>query len=46
MNRITLFKIPKVEDQEKLLGIYREMPSNAGKVREGTSAKGGVGGGC
>ncbi|KAF1843676.1 uncharacterized protein K460DRAFT_316303 [Cucurbitaria berberidis CBS 394.84] len=31
INRITLFKIPDAEDQEKLLAVYREMPKNAKK---------------
>ncbi|KAH7021490.1 uncharacterized protein B0I36DRAFT_377321 [Microdochium trichocladiopsis] len=31
INRLTLFKIPQDEDQEKLLSIYREMPSRAVK---------------
>jgi hypothetical protein len=31
-NRITLFKIPVVEDQQKLLDIYRKMPETAVKV--------------
>jgi hypothetical protein len=31
-NRITLFKIPVLADQEKLLAIYKEMPNNAKKV--------------
>lgn len=32
INRITLFKIPAVEDQQKLLAVYKEMPNNAKKV--------------
>jgi glutaredoxin len=36
INRITLFKIPKKEDRQKLLGIYKEMPQKAVKVSEHT----------
>jgi hypothetical protein len=32
IRRITLFKIPKAEDQEKLLEIYKTMPQDAQKV--------------
>jgi ATP-dependent 26S proteasome regulatory subunit len=32
INRITLFKIPSEEDQQKLLGIYKNMPTKAVKV--------------
>ncbi|KAH7000338.1 hypothetical protein EDB80DRAFT_723739 [Ilyonectria destructans] len=31
INRVTLFKIPGVEDQQKLLDIYKGMPSKAVK---------------
>ena len=31
--RMTLFKIPKSEDQDKLLEIYKGMPEKALKVR-------------
>ncbi|KAI5457644.1 stress responsive A/B barrel domain-containing protein [Mariannaea sp. PMI_226] len=31
INRITLFKIPDVENQQKLLSIYKEMPHKAVK---------------
>lgn len=34
INRITLFKIPNPEDQQKLLDIYTHMPSKAVKVSE------------
>lgn len=33
IHRITLFKIPEVADQEKLLAFYKEMSNNAKKVR-------------
>jgi hypothetical protein len=32
IRRITLFKIPSEENQQKLLDIYREMPAKAVKV--------------
>ena len=32
IRRITLFKIPKAEDQENLLEIYKTMPQDAQKV--------------
>jgi hypothetical protein len=32
VQRITLFKIPSTEDQEKLLNIYRKMPRTAVKA--------------
>lgn len=32
IQRITLFKIPNAEDQDKLLEIYRHMPEKAVKV--------------
>lgn len=32
INRITLFKISAVEDQQKLLAVYKELPNNAKKV--------------
>lgn len=32
ITRITLFKIPDQEDQEKLLNVYKEMPNKAKKV--------------
>jgi hypothetical protein len=32
IRRITLFKVPKPEDQEALLDIYRTMPEKAVKV--------------
>lgn len=32
IQRITLFKIPNAEDQDKLLEIYRHMPQKAVKV--------------
>lgn len=31
--RMTLFKIPRIEDQDKLLEMYRAMPQKALKVR-------------
>lgn len=33
-NRVTLFKIPNAEDQQKLLDIYKGMPSKAVKVKQ------------
>ncbi len=33
VRRLTLFKIPRVEDQERLLEIYRNMPQEALRVR-------------
>lgn len=32
INRITLFKIPAVDDQQKLLAVYKGLPNNAKKV--------------
>jgi hypothetical protein len=32
IRRITLFKVPKPEDQQKLLDVYRTMPEKAVKV--------------
>lgn len=32
VNRVTLFKIPNVEDQQKLATLYRDMPTKAVKV--------------
>jgi hypothetical protein len=32
IRRITLFKVPKPEDQEALLDVYRTMPEKAVKV--------------
>lgn len=32
INRVTLFKIPEIADQQRLLEIYKEMPSKAKKV--------------
>lgn len=37
VRRLTLFKIPKVEDQERLLDIYRTMPEQALKVSRSLS---------
>ncbi|CAI6101126.1 unnamed protein product [Clonostachys chloroleuca] len=31
INRVTLFKIPNTEDQQKLLAIYKQMPAKAVK---------------
>ena len=31
--RITLFKIPNVDDQQKLFALYKEMPTKAVKVQ-------------
>ncbi|CAK7229829.1 hypothetical protein SBRCBS47491_007379 [Sporothrix bragantina] len=31
VNRVTLFKIPNVEDQQKLASLYRDMPTKAVK---------------
>ena len=36
IRRITLFKIPTEEGQEKLLNVYRTMPVDAKKVRSST----------
>jgi hypothetical protein len=33
INRITLFKIPDVSNQEKLLAVYKNLQRNAQKVR-------------
>jgi hypothetical protein len=33
INRLTLFKVPNCEDQQKLLAIYKMMPETAKKVR-------------
>lgn len=32
ITRVTLFKIPKEEDQQRLLDLYKEMPQKATKV--------------
>lgn len=34
ITRVTLFKIPKEEDQQRLLDLYKEMPQKATKVRD------------
>lgn len=38
ITRITLFKIPNVEDQNKLLDIYKQMPNKAVKVRTNSTS--------
>lgn len=39
IRRITLFKVPKPEDQQALLGKYRTMPERAVKVGSFSSEK-------
>lgn len=34
ITRVTLFKIPNEEDQQRLLDLYKEMPQKATKVRD------------
>jgi hypothetical protein len=34
VTRVTLFKIPKEEDQQHLLDLYKEMPQKALKVSQ------------